>query len=1161
MEALPSVFTETPVTAPTWLAALLALAGDIEQNPGPWTCNICNTQITNRHTSIECNHTTKHWLHLKCTDTTIKAYKNTHGKWKCNTHTQNPTPQPQPPQTHTSHKKTQQRQTINPTASTTKTSNKQRFAQLRIMQININGINNKLAELTDLIHNTNTDIVTIQETKLTTNSKTPQITGYTAIRTDRQQNKGGGLLTYIKHDITFTSIPIPQNIDTTHTEIQLTKIHLKQNKSIHIANIYIPPHTTNTQTEDAATTNCLEYVTGLTDSVVTGDFNAHSSSWHSPITDHRGNLISDIIEQSTHRILNTDTPTRIPPARNQQPTSPDITTISTNIQCTTTWNTTQSLSSDHLPILITIDTKTNFRLIQHRKSYTNYNKANWVQFAQDIEDTLANTPRTDNVHESNKIITDAILQADKKHIPKGKINNKHKLLPEHIRDKIKQRDIERTKDSTNTNLSDMNKEISSLIQKHKQDIWQQKLDGNWDHRQNTHILWNTINTLSNKQPVQQPNRTITFGNKLKTTAKQIATSFNKQFINNTTHKTDKNNRKIDRRTSKLQSEHIDITSEQVRQAIMASKNNNSTGPDNINIKHLKHLGPIALSHLAHLYTTSLNTNVIPQIWKLAKIVPILKPSKDAGIGSSYRPISLLSPIAKTLEKIILPHITNNIPNLPHQHGYKKAHSTTTALHSINNIITRGFNEKRPPSRTVMVALDMSKAFDTVNIHKLIHKLHQTNIPPTILKYTANYIKGRKAYTTYQNKQSKPQQIKAGVPQGGTLSPTLFNIYMSDLPTPPEGVDLETYADDITTLSTHTDINTAQDNLQPYLQEIHDWTVDNNLQLNATKSSSTLFTPDTSQYNTQLRLHINNTPIPTVTHPKILGLTFDPKLTYNKHIQTTKEKAQKTTNILKTLTSTHWGKQKETIITTYKTITRPILEFGSTVWSPIASNTNISTLQTIQNTALRTATGCTADTNTQHLHEETKVLPIKTHLQLHASQLRQKAQLPTHPLHKLTTQPTSSRHLKQTTFDNTNNYTTNIDTQPQDTTEQTIKNNIKTIHTQIVHTYLQNRQPNKILGQLAPPISETEQALPRKTRRTLAQLRTGKSPLLQSYKHKIDPTNNTSPLCPLCHTQPHTTNHLFTCTCINTNLTHMDLWTNPVGAAALLDAWEVGLRPP
>ena len=82
----------------------------------------------------------------------------------------------------------------------------------------------------------------------------------------------------------------------------------------------------------------------------------------------------------------------------------------------------------------------------------------------------------------------------------------------------------------------------------------------------------------------------------------------------------------------------------------------------------------------------------------------------------------------------------------------------------------------PPAPTITVALDMSKAFDTINIHTLIRKLLQTNIPGSIIKFIANYIKGRKAYTTYRNYTSKQRQFKTGVPHGGVLSPTLFNTY-------------------------------------------------------------------------------------------------------------------------------------------------------------------------------------------------------------------------------------------------------------------------------------------------------------------------------------------------------------------------------------------------
>ena len=99
------------------------------------------------------------------------------------------------------------------------------------------------------------------------------------------------------------------------------------------------------------------------------------------------------------------------------------------------------------------------------------------------------------------------------------------------------------------------------------------------------------------------------------------------------------------------------------------------------------------------------------------------------------------------------------------------------------------------------------------------------------------------------------------------------------------------------------------------------------------------------------------------------------------------------HIMKALTTTHWGKSKETLNITHKAITRPILEYASAIWSPIISNTNMNKLETIQNSALRTITGRTLDTNTHHLHTETKILPKDTHMKLHGSQLRQQAQDP------------------------------------------------------------------------------------------------------------------------------------------------------------------------
>ena len=83
-------------------------------------------------------------------------------------------------------------------------------------------------------------------------------------------------------------------------------------------------------------------------------------------------------------------------------------------------------------------------------------------------------------------------------------------------------------------------------------------------------------------------------------------------------------------------------------------------------------------------------------------------------------------------------MTENIPAISHQHGFKHKHSTHTTLDNICHQITKCFNNPRPSQRTVAVAFNMSKTFDTVNIHQLIHKLTLTNIPNNIIKFIANY---------------------------------------------------------------------------------------------------------------------------------------------------------------------------------------------------------------------------------------------------------------------------------------------------------------------------------------------------------------------------------------------------------------------------------------
>ena len=111
---------------------------------------------------------------------------------------------------------------------------------------------------------------------------------------------------------------------------------------------------------------------------------------------------------------------------------------------------------------------------------------------------------------------------------------------------------------------------------------------------------------------------------------------------------------------------------------------------------------------------------------------------------------------------------------------------------------------------------------------------------------------------------------------------------------------------------------------------------------------------------------------------------------------------------------------------------------------------------------------------------------------------------------------------------------------------------KTIHTQAVRQHLTTIPDSRILNRPPPEKDKTETELPRQTQRLLAQLRANKSPFLLSYLNHIDPDNHPSSTCPLCRVAEHNTIHLFNCPHVPTDLDPASLWTNPAGAATLLD---------
>ena len=225
----------------------------------------------------------------------------------------------------------------------------------------------------------------------------------------------------------------------------------------------------------------------------------------------------------------------------------------------------------------------------------------------------------------------------------------------------------------------------------------------------------------------------------------------------------------------------------------------------------------------------------------------------------------------------------------------------------------------------------------------------------------------------------------GVPQGGVLSPILFNFYVALMPTPPTGIKLITYADDCTVAASGVDVIEVTNRLNDNLSQISQFFSQRNLHLASQKSSATLFTTWTKEVKLPLAVHINGDPIPTVNNPRILGVTFDNLLTFSHHAKDICNKVSRRNRVLRALAGTSWGKDKEILVTTYKAIGRSIINYAAPVWTSFLSNTQWNNLQTRQNTALRIAAGCYSISCPHHLHEETSMLQVKTHNELLSKQ--------------------------------------------------------------------------------------------------------------------------------------------------------------------------------
>jgi hypothetical protein len=241
---------------------------------------------------------------------------------------------------------------------------------------------------------------------------------------------------------------------------------------------------------------------------------------------------------------------------------------------------------------------------------------------------------------------------------------------------------------------------------------------------------------------------------------------------------------------------------EVQDAIRGPKGGKASGPNGLPNRGLKHLPHRNICLLVALCDAALLAECLPTVWKHACVISILKPGKDQSLPSSYRPTTLLDTTGKLFEKILLSRIFNEVSGRgilrDEQFGFRPKHSTTLQLARLTERVTRNLGETR---LTGEIFLDVAKAFDTVWFDDLLLKLTARNFPSYLVKIISSYVHNRTFEAAFLTATSTRHCMRAGVAQGGLVTPVLVSRYVNDMPVPSRQVELALYADDTAIIAT------------------------------------------------------------------------------------------------------------------------------------------------------------------------------------------------------------------------------------------------------------------------------------------------------------------------------------------------------------------------
>lgn len=405
------------------------------------------------------------------------------------------------------------------------------------------------------------------------------------------------------------------------------------------------------------------------------------------------------------------------------------------------------------------------------------------------------------------------------------------------------------------------------------------------------------------------------------------------------------------------------SSDEVSRVICERPNKKSSGSDTMPFFLIKNFCPSIILFLTIFFNLCIANAHFPSSWKHAIITAIPKPGRDASVISNWRPISQLNCVSKIFERIIMIRINRLISSMDlfrDQFGFLAGNSTNHALARLQADIDGGLNIGKITS---ILALDLKAAFDVVWHDGLIHKLCKLGFSPILIKIIKTMLSGRTFSVRLGEYFSRSFSMPAGVPQGSVSGPTLFNLYLHDIPTIFNLICTQ-FADDTTYHLTHNNPGLAQNSFNLLLKLLFKYFNDWKLVLNHDKTEFINILGLARDTNSSLRRRAKNMRISSggrlIRHSgciRLLGMQLQTNNRFIKHIDLRLKKAR----VAKFHLNRFFKRRKIPInirCNVYKMYVRPILTYASPVWfrRPNSSSHQIERLRSFERGILRTATG-------------------------------------------------------------------------------------------------------------------------------------------------------------------------------------------------------------